>query len=239
MTVASSNRAFAPAKLVVGTGVFHPPARIQTSMLAPRERKLLDVLCQWLPDWVTPDLLTALGVVGAVVAAAGYAASNVNSGFLFLASFGLILNWFGDSLDGSLARFRQTERHRYGFFLDHSMDAFSNLVITVGLGLSPYVGMGVALFTLVGYLMLGVFVILSNHVSGAFRLSFLGFGPTELRLLLVFLNLMMFVLGPIRLHVLGWVFSLHSVSVGALGVVLVSLFLVNVYLTATELSRQG
>lgn len=99
--------------------------------------------------------------------------------------------------------------------------------------------MNVALFTLVGYLMLGVFVILSNHVSGAFRLSFLGFGPTELRLLLVFFNLMMFVLGPMRLHVLGWVFSLHSVSVGALGVVLVSLFLVNVYLTASELARQG
>ena len=239
MTVASSSRAFAPAKLVVGAAAFHPPARIQTSMLAPRERRLLDVLCHRLPDWVTPDLLTAIGVFGAVVAAAGYAASNLNPGFLFLASFGLIVNWFGDSLDGSLARYRQTERHRYGFFLDHSMDAFSNLIITVGLGLSPYVGMDVALFTLVGYLMLGVFVILSNHVSGAFRLSFLGFGPTELRLLLVFFNLMMFLLGPISLHVLGRVISLHSVSVGALGVVLVSLFLVNVYSTATELARQG
>ena len=239
MTVASSSRAFAPAKLKAGTGAFHPPARIQTSVLAPRERKLLDLLCQRLPHWVTPDLLTAIGVFGAVVAAAGYLASNLNPSFLFLASFGLIVNWFGDSLDGSLARYRQTERHRYGFFLDHSMDAFSNLIITVGLGLSPYVGMDVALFTLVGYLMLGVFVILSNHVSGAFRLSFLGFGPTELRLLLVFFNLMMFVLRPISLHVLGRVFSLHSISVGALGVVLVSLFLVNVYLTAAELARQG
>jgi len=99
MTVASSSKAFAPAKLVVGAGAFHPPARIQTSLLAPRERKLLDVLCQRLPDWVTPDLLTAIGVFGAVVAAAGYAASNLNPGVLFLAGVGLIVNWFGVSLD--------------------------------------------------------------------------------------------------------------------------------------------
>jgi archaetidylinositol phosphate synthase len=239
MTIANSSSSFASARVSVGAFVFHPSARIQTSLLADGERDLLDRLCGGLPDWVTPNILTGVGVFGSVLTGIGYVASNLNPGFLFLASFGLIVNWFGDSLDGSLARYRGEERDRFGFFLDHSMDAISNLIIAVGLGLSPYVGMDVALFTLVGYLLLGLSVFLYSHVSGKFRLSFLGFGPTELRLLMVFFNLMMFLLGPVDLHIRGRIFSLHSLSVGALGSVLVGLFFVNVYRTASDLARQG
>ena len=237
MTVAGSSRPFAPTDFAAGFGAFRPPSRIQTSVLAGSEQKLLDWLCRRLPHWVTPDKLTATGVFGAALAAVGYAASNWNPIFLFLASLGLVINWFGDSLDGSLARHRDAERHRYGFFVDHSMDAVSIVVISVGLGLSPYVGMGAALFTLVGYLLLGLFVVLSNHVTGRFRLSFIGFGPTELRLMIIVFNSTLFVMGPVSVHFMGQVFSLHSASVGLIGVVLLSLFLVNVYRTATELAR--
>jgi archaetidylinositol phosphate synthase len=242
MTIASTSIGYAPASdfaVDAPVNAFRPGSRIQTSFLARGERKLLNRLCHSLPKWVTPDHLTAAGVIGAILTAAGYAASNLNPYFLFLASLGLIVNWFGDSLDGSLARYRKTERHRYGFFLDHSMDAVSNLIISVGLGLCPYVGMDAALFTLVGYLLLGVFVFLCNQVSGTFRLSFLGFGPTELRLVMVVFNLMMFILGPVTVHFNGRQISLHSVSVGTLGAILVGIFLVNVYRTATELARQA
>jgi archaetidylinositol phosphate synthase len=242
MTIANSSVGFAPAtqfRVGASSHGFRPSARIQTNVLARSERKLLDRLCSRLPEWVTPDLLTALGVFGAVMTAAGYVASNVNRDFLFVASLGLILNWFGDSLDGSLARYREAERHRYGFFVDHSMDAVSILIICVGLGLSPYVGMAAALFTLVGYLLLGLFVFLCNHVTGAIRLSFLGCGPTELRLLIIVFNLALFLLGPVSLHVMGRVFSLHSASVGAMGLVLIGLFVFNVYRTAADLKRYG
>jgi archaetidylinositol phosphate synthase len=241
MTIANSSAGFAPAKDFAVEPLlrdFRPGSRIQTNVLACGERKLLDAICRRLPEWVTPDQLTAVGVLGAVVSAVGYAASNLNPYFLFLASLGLVVNWFGDSLDGSLARYREAERHRYGFFVDNSMDAVSIVTICVGLGLSPYVGMPPALFCLVGYLLLGNYVFLSNHVTGAIRLSYLGCGPTELRLLFIVFNFALFLIGPVSLRVMGQVFSLHSVSVGATGLVLFGVFIVSVYRTAAELKGQ-
>ena len=239
MTIADASRGFASAKPSVGAAVFRPPLRIQASILAGRERNLLNRLCGGLPDWVTPDILTAIGFVGAVATGVAYAATNISPIFLFLASIGLLINWFGDSLDGSLARYRKRERDRYGFFLDHSVDAFGNLFISFGLGLSPFVSMDVALFTLVGYLLLGLFVFLSQQVSGALRLSFLGFGPTELRLVMIVVNLAMFLLGPVPVRFMGREMPIHNFSVGALGLILICLFLGNVYRTARELARQG
>ena len=102
---------------------------------------MLDGLCRRMPAWVTPDRLTALGFVGAAISGLGYVASNRSPLFLFLASLGMMVNWFGDSLDGSLARHRRIERPRYGYFLDHSIDAIDSLIFALGLGLSPYVGM--------------------------------------------------------------------------------------------------
>ena len=218
---------------------FTPPRRIQTNFLAAVERRLLNRLCQALPTWVTPDHLTAFGVVGAFITAAGYLASNWRPGFFFLASFGLIVNWFGDSLDGSLARYRKAERPRYGFFVDHSVDAASSLIISVGLGLSPYVGMDAALFVLVGYLSLGFFILLSHEVSGDFRLTFLSCGPTEIRLIVIGFNLSMYFMGPVDFKVLGHTISLHAASVGLLAAVLICLFIVNIIKTARELARQG
>jgi archaetidylinositol phosphate synthase len=217
---------------------FKAPKRVQENILARFERRLLDGFCRRLPAWVTPDHLTALGVIGAVITAAGYIASNVQPRFFFLASLGLIVNWFGDSLDGSLARYRKEERPRYGFFLDHSVDAISNLIVMVGLGFSPYVGMEVALFILVGYLLMTLYVFIFNQVSGEFRLSFLYCGPTELRLLAIWFNLMMYLLGPVPLSILGRAVSLHAVSVGVSGAVLVVLFTTNVYRTARDLAHQ-
>lgn len=166
--------------------------RIQGNLVARRERQLLNWLCARLPTFVTPDSLTITSVIGAVVVFLGYAMSRSQPGFLWLASFGLVLNWFGDSLDGSLARHRHIERPIYGYFLDHTVDALCNLMIMAGLGLTFDVSMAAALFALIGYFLLCIYVFISNHVSGIFQLSFLWGGPTELRMMIVGLNIGMF-----------------------------------------------
>ncbi len=169
--------------------------RIQLNVVARRERQLLTWLCGRLPLSVTPDHLTALSVVGAVVVLASYVGTRQSPAFLWLASLGFVLNWFGDSLDGSLARYRGIERPSYGYFLDHTIDALNNLLMMIGLGATPFVRMDVALFALVGYYLLCIYVFINNHLSGVFQLSFLGCGPTELRLCLVAINTAVFFYG--------------------------------------------
>ncbi len=217
---------------------FKSSNRIQTNILAGGERALLDRLCRLMPDWVTPDHLTAVGVMGAVITSAGYIASNWRPGFLFLASLGVLVNWFGDSLDGSLARHRKAERPRYGYFLDHSTDAISSLIFAVGLGFSPYVSMDAALFMLVSYCLLSMYVFLSNQISGEFQLTFLFAGPTELRLLTVCFNLLVYIVGPYDLPFRGATVSLYTLLVGLEGAVFVAIYVCDVYRTARKLRRQ-
>jgi phosphatidylglycerophosphate synthase len=135
-----------------------------------------------------PDHLTALGVVGAVLTATGYALSPRHPGWLWLASGGLFVNWFGDSLDGTLARVRQIERPKYGYYIDHMVDAVNTAVIGAGIGLSPYVGLPVAMVLVILYLCLSINVYLESSVFGLFELGFGIFGPTEVRLLLILAN---------------------------------------------------
>lgn len=159
--------------------------RVQGNLVARRERQLLNWLCARLPTFVTPDGLTILSIVGAALAFLGYVASRWNPAWLWLASMGIAVNWFGDSLDGSLARHRHIERPLYGYFLDHTVDAFCNLMIMAGLGFSPGASMAASLFALLGYFLLSIYVFINNHVSGIFQLSFLWGGPTELRIAII------------------------------------------------------
>lgn len=184
--------------------------RIQTNVVARRERQILDWLCAKLPAWVMPDHLTVVGVAGAALVFASYAASRFNPAFLWLASVGFVIHWLGDSLDGSLARHRRTERPIYGYFLDHTVDAICNLAIMAGIGLTLHVRMDVALFTLIGYYLLCMYVFINNHLSGVFQLSFLGFGPTELRLCLIAINTWMFFAGHIGVTIDGQFFSYYD-----------------------------
>ena len=110
--------------------------RIQTSILNAAEKKVLVWLAQRQPKWMTSDILTAIGFFGALVIAAGYILVNQNVAFLWLASLGLVINWYGDSLDGTLARVRNTQRPVYGYYLDHTVDGINESLMFVGLGLS-------------------------------------------------------------------------------------------------------
>ncbi len=163
--------------------------RIQTSILNPYEKKVLVYLAERMPAWVNSDMLTFVGFVGALIMATGYSLSNLNLHWLWLSCFGLLVNWFGDSLDGSLARVRNTQRKTYGFFIDHNVDVINETIMFISVGVSPLVNMSFAMFALIAYLMLSVYVYIDCHLKGEMRLTYGGLGPTEFRLLLIITNI--------------------------------------------------
>ncbi|MEJ0052100.1 MAG: CDP-alcohol phosphatidyltransferase family protein [Methylovirgula sp.] len=199
--------------------------RSNTGYLAAREAQVLTWLCARMPAFVVPDHLTVVALAGAFITFCGFAASGYNPGFLWVAGLGLVTNWFGDSLDGSLARYRGQARARYGYFLDCMSDAFCCLMIMIGLGLSPYVHMEAALFSLAGYFMLCIFVFLNHHVNGVHKLSFLGCGPTETRLSLIALTGLMLIYGPSHLLVFGHALSIYDLALIANGLLSIGVFL--------------
>jgi phosphatidylglycerophosphate synthase len=211
--------------------------RVQHNLLARAERRLLDRLCAVMPRWVTPDRLSALGIGGAAMILVGYAASGGHRAMLWLAIAGYCVHWFGDSLDGSIARARQTERPRYGFFLDHSLDAISITAGMIGLGLTPFVRLDAALFTLVAYLLMTVHVLLRVAISGEMQLSFAGGGPTELRLTLIALTGSMLLFGNDLPGLAG--LSFHDLCTLGMGLALSAIFLWQTAATAATLRRRG
>ena len=151
--------------------------RIQTSILNRAEKIALVWLAQRQPRWVTSDFLTYMGVIGALVYALGCVLAASNIMYLWLASFGMVLNWYGDSLDGTLARVRNLQRPVYGFFIDHSLDAITICIMCVGAGLSPMFRLDVALLVLAGYLVLSVYTYIVTIIKGEFRLTCTLLGP--------------------------------------------------------------
>ncbi len=167
-----------------------------TFLLAEPERRLLRAIAARLPGWVTSDGLTALGMAGAVGAGVAYALATLSAAWLWAASALLVVNWFGDSLDGTLARVRRVERPRYGYYLDHMVDAFSTAAIGAGIGLSPYGNLGVALAGVIAYLILSINIYLESQAFGVFRLGYGRIGPTEARIVLIAANAALALSGP-------------------------------------------
>jgi archaetidylinositol phosphate synthase len=157
-------------------------------LFAPLERRFLPWLAKKLPRWILPDDMTALGVLAAFGVCAAYQLSNQGSGWLWVASALLVLQWVGDSLDGTLARVRKIQRPKYGYYLDHIVDAIATAAIGLGLGLSPYMLLSIGALIVVGYLILSINVYLESMAFGRFRLGYGYFGPTEIRAILILLN---------------------------------------------------
>jgi phosphatidylglycerophosphate synthase len=214
-----------------------PINRIQQNLLAASERRLLNWLCPRLPSWVTPDQLTMLALVAAVVIFAGYAASAFNPNWLWLSVAGYFVHWFGDSLDGSLARFRSIERPRYGYFVDHSADALGTLFIVGGLGVSPYIRLDVSLLALAGYYLLSIHTFLSARVIGEFKLTYVSAGPTELRLMLIGLTVAMYVFGNSEWRWMS--LGPFDLFAGAVAGILITLFVIQTAAMARRLEREG
>ncbi len=138
--------------------------RIQTSFLNAAEKKALVWLAERMPRRVTSDHLTLVGIIGSIIIAAGYILSRFHISFLWLATFGFVVNWFGDSLDGTLARVRNTQRPIYGYYLDHTVDVINEIVMFVGIGLSPLVNLDLAVSALGLYLILTLNVSMNAHL---------------------------------------------------------------------------
>ena len=169
--------------------------RTSEFVLAGFERRVLPWLAARLPSWVMPDHLTLLGLIASTSIAVAYMLSNRDARWLWVASGALVVQWFGDSLDGNLARYRKIERPRYGYYLDHLTDAYSTLAIGLGLGLSPYMLLAVGLAIVTSYLILSINVYLETYVFDEFSFSYGRLGPTEVRVLLIGLNTAAFIVG--------------------------------------------
>lgn len=163
--------------------------RIQTSFLASFEKKVLVWLAERLPARINADHLTLLGCAGQIMAGVSYALAARNRMWLVAGIGFLALNWFGDSLDGTLARVRNRQCPRYGFYVDHMMDSLGALALMGGLAISGYMHPFIAIGLLIGFLLLSIQSYLATYTLGEFRLSFWNFGPTELRILLALGNL--------------------------------------------------
>jgi phosphatidylglycerophosphate synthase len=182
----------------------HAEARREARFVLARvEARVLRAIAERLPRALLPDHLTAIGILGSTVVAASYVLSNLHVAWLIGASLGLGVNWFGDSLDGTVARLRRIQRPRYGFYVDHLTDAYSTLAIGLGLGWSPFLLLSVGLTIVIAYFLLSINVYLETHVHGTFRFSYGRLGPTEARLALVGLNTLALVTGPLPFDVLG------------------------------------
>ena len=202
----------------------HSQKRVLQSITGEAEKRLLIWLAERLPAWVTPDLLTGVGVFGAAVVFAGYALSNIAPAYLWLSTLGLVINWFGDSVDGTLARVRHIERPKYGFYVDHTLDVVSEGLIFLGIGVSPYVRFDVACLAYIAYLGISVLIYVRAFVDGVFKITYGRLGPTELRILLAFVNALMFVWPNPSVSLAGRTVGLYDLGVSLIAVGLVVAF---------------
>jgi phosphatidylglycerophosphate synthase len=162
--------------------------RSKEFLLAKAEGRVLEWIARRLPARVMPDHMTAVGVLAAVGIAAAYLLSNGDQAWLWAASALLVVQWLGDSLDGTLARVRRIERPKYGYYLDHLVDAVATALIGIGLGLSPWMLLSIGLLIVIAYLVLSINTYLETYAFGVFTLGYGRIGPTEVRLVLIALN---------------------------------------------------
>jgi archaetidylinositol phosphate synthase len=200
---------------------FKQARRVHGSFLAAAEKRTLIWMAERMPAWVNSDHLTLLGFAGQIATGVCYALAGRDRRMLLVAIFCLVLNWFGDSLDGTLARVRQQQRPRYGFYVDHMIDSIGAVAMMGGLALSGYMHPVIAIGLLIAFLLLSVQSYLATYTLGEFHLSMWHFGPTELRVLLIIGNLALFrwawvIHGRYRLFDIG----------GAIGLVGMSLMLI-------------
>ena len=209
--------------------------RVNDMILGPLERPTLQFFASNMPAWVNPDILLGFGLFGSLLIIIGYLLTNFNSAFLWLASLGFVINWFGDSLDGTLARYRKIERPKYGFFVDHTADSLSMVMIFVGLGLSAYVRLDIAALACIGYLLMTILTYIGAFVSGEFRISYAKIGPTEMRLIAIIVNILLFFFGNPQLRLT----SDYSISAADIVILIMAIALVITFIISTlrEASR--
>jgi|SRR6188474_3476464 archaetidylinositol phosphate synthase len=213
--------------------------RVNDIFLGPLERPALQWLAAHMPIWVTPDLCTVIGTLGALLTLVSYGLSNISPNYLWLASVGFFINWFGDSLDGTLARYRHIERPRYGYYIDHTIDVVCQVMIFLGLGLTPYISFNIACLTLISYLLLSVLVYIRTYVVGEFKISYGKLGPTESRAIAVLLNMAMYFFGMQSIMLGPAYISIYDIFVAAIALLLTGFFVNTALQEAHKLAALG
>lgn len=212
-------------------------SRVINTLLGKFEKNFLFWLASKTPPCITSDQMTILGVVSSLFIALFYYLTNYSKYFLWAASFCFILNWIGDSLDGTLARYRKKERPKYGFFIDHTLDVISEMSVFMGIGLSPYINFEYALLALIGYLILSVYVYVKTFVTGIFQLSFGKLGPTEMRVFIIILNAILFYFGALEFSIFSYKLNLLNLVGLFLFIGMLFIFIEKVYVDAKVLKE--
>jgi phosphatidylglycerophosphate synthase len=210
--------------------------RVNDIFFGPLERPALKWLAERMPAWVTPDTLTLIGLFGTILIFTSYALTTLNKNFLWLASLGFVINWFGDSLDGTLARFRKVERPRYGFMVDHVVDCFGSVLMVLGMGISPFVNFTIASLTLIAYLMVSILTYVLTISNGVFRISSGKIGPTELRVFLIVANTGAFFYSKPLFNTAVGSFTIFDVVVALMGLILLVIYVVNAITESSKLA---
>lgn len=211
--------------------------RIQTSVLNALEKKVLVWLAERQPRWMTSDILTYIGSFGALVIAVGYILSAWNYNFLWLSSFGFIINWYGDSLDGTLARVRKTQRPVYGYYIDHTIDAINEVMIFIGVGLSGLMHLEIALLALVMYFLITINVSINAHLKKEFRLTYAGMGPTEFRIIMIVINTLFALIPSLREFSQSFVLCSHEFTFRALDYIGILIIIVLAFMHLTTVIK--
>ncbi len=211
--------------------------RIQTSILNNAEKKALVWLAERQPKWVVSDHLTVVGILGAAMIAAGFLMSNHNIHWLWLSIAGFFVNWYGDSLDGTIARVRNTQRPIYGYYLDHTVDIINEAMMFIGIGLSYFMRLDLALLLFILYLCLTLNVSINAHLKSEFKLTYGKMGPTEFRVIACILILVLMYVNPIRefyltLHIGSRAIGMTSLDIaGIVILVILAVIYINTVIT--------
>ena len=203
---------------------FKNATRVQVSFVTAAEKRALAFFAAHMPAWVSSDQLTVLGFLAQIMVGVSYARSRYDRRWLLWGILFLAINWFGDSLDGTVARFRNRQRPRYGFYVDHVIDAIGSTILMTGLALSGFMSPLIALALLVAFLLLAIEVYLATYTIGSFHLSFFNLGPTEIRIILAIGNLALYVRGPWG-HIAGRTFLVFDAGAVVAILVLLGMFL--------------
>ncbi len=201
--------------------------RHNRSILSDWEARLLAAIARMLPRQVTPDHLTMIGVFGAVVALVSGILAGVNVIWLWGFNLGLLIHWAGDSLDGTVARIRKIERPKFGFFIDQMTDVLTNVLIAGGIIGAGYARVDVVLCTLICYQMLGMYSLINSLSTGRFLVTVGGLGPTEIRVLIILVNVLVFLVGAPAWVVWGIAFTWCDLVFAAGAVLMLSFFIIS------------
>lgn len=210
---------------------------INTAITGKAEEKAKEWICPRIPEWINPDHLTVLGYIGMIITGLGFVFGFMNKWFILLIPFGLLVNWFGDSFDGSIARYRKKTRPKYGYYIDKIVDAVAVITLTLGVGFSGFFKIEIALLFASIYLALMSHVDLVTHVQGQNRNAFGLLGPTEVRIIGVLFSIYMFFSKVHYFDIYGYIVTQYDIALFVLSVVMAVILLVSIFKKGIELHK--